>query len=175
MRKSLQVERMRELGTLFLHIAESETETRKNHLDMGEPTMVDEEQAYPEDVCGTVACHGGWADWLLPSVIKKTYLDYSCDVDFEVGHDKISHFIGMENLTRFMSSFHEIWGNRHGCRMFESSEAFYSMHQTKHRKVTLKDVGIHWLKVADRYEASGVNYNVWNLSYEKRMALISAS
>ena len=143
-----QIENMRILGMTFLNLAESEPAECK----------VDMSEVYAEPVCETVACHAGW--WAV-AITKGTKFDRSLcynymgpirfGFSYKYAAASMAQFLGfndMDSLQNWARDNSNLWGNVHGCYMFLNPKAFKCTPET----ITLKKIGLHWLKVADRCE-----------------------
>lgn len=97
--------------------------------------------------CGTIACHGGW--WAVANKIKTN--------DYADGAKHMAQTLGFEDVTALKVWAHrnpQIWGNYHGGDMFQSRLAFGV---EPYEEITLKDIGNHWLGVAERYKQAHLN------------------
>lgn len=125
-------DRCDELGMLFLSLWEENSELKVNMND----------GSFSE--CGTVACHAGWF-----AVANNKEQGYNRGAkryyDYEDAAKELSVFIGMKYLETWAHSNPSLWGNPWGLSMFLNKRTF-----KKGGNVTLKDIGIHWLKVAER-------------------------
>ena len=135
-------DRCKDLGALFLMIdgEPSKKELRMMKIDWPNKNLDNN----VEGACGTAACHAGWFAWASE---KNNEFDGS----FGMAADKLAKFIGVddrETLQSWAGNNWFLWGNKDGRWMFEGYWCF----STDGRVPTLKDIGIHWLKVAERIE-----------------------
>ncbi len=144
-------ERCRELGTFFLII---DGEPTMKEIRMGEASWPNEKlDKNSRHGCGTQACHAGWFGWgcgvdhLVPGPRNGFENDYVYQAN------KIAQFVGVKN-SNYLESWAEtnprLWGNGYGVSMFCGRHAFG---ENLGEQPTIKQIGIHWLKVADRIEA----------------------
>jgi len=136
MTKETRVEKMRELGKLFIKLHIDKPEARVNMVETN------------FNVCGTVACHAGWY-----AVANGISIDYDKDYDFESSANEMAEFLGFSDQTSlavWAGDKSIIWGNNSGSEMFYGAEAFGE----NESKLTLNVIGKHWLGVADRLEQS---------------------
>jgi len=141
-------DRCRELGTLFLMI---DAEPTTKEVNMGEISWPNDNLNSNTRIgCGTQACHAGWFAWGCD-------IDNLCGThnvrsfDYEDSADKMAIFLGqddMESLKDWADDNQGLWGNDCGVYLFSSNSSIKDQDI-----ITLKDIGIHWLKVADRIEA----------------------
>ena len=162
MSKTKQIERMKELGMLFIGLHEAEEDAG---VDMNEPRV---KHTYH---CGTVACHAGW--FVIAHHESRDIEELKWEVNYEKGVEAMNKFLGIrnpehDNLSYYMDKHPQVWGNQNGGHMFNSKKAFvrYSRlgkvcreDEEKHRNFSLKVIGEHWLQVAERYELSDVRFN----------------
>jgi len=142
--KHPNVAKCRELGMLFLNLHESDPACR---VEMGETRF---------SLCGTAACHAGWFQ-----VSKGRSWGFLNNIGYEEGSRDIARFLGFYGkhpegkLESWAEDNPDLWGNKDGDGMFCSSDAFYSTPPTltKPHNMSIKHIGLHWLKVADRIEA----------------------
>lgn len=141
--------------------------TCKPHLDMMRGTI----DRYP---CGTIACFGGFyalakateeqtEKWYGAAISYKGKVIIGSQqlskskivsepVSFVSGADMLAKDLGFSSrygLELWAGKNPKLWGNKSGGRMFFSSDAFNSTHET----ITLTVIVEHWLMVADRIEA----------------------
>jgi len=145
-------ERCRELGTLFLMIDEEPSEKRVNMMNGSWPN----ETLDTIGECGTVSCHAGWLAWGMGADTNATngkgFMHYAHILAEFVGKDSAN------DLTVWAATNTGLWGNENGGGMFHDSYAFSNRTENEPwRATTLKEIGIHWLKVADRIEAHEKN------------------
>ena len=99
--------------------------------------------------CGSPACHAGWFNVALGlgEVIS----------NYMYGADRMAAYLGFangEHLQYWAENNPKLWGNHFGYSMFSSSLAFGKlMFSNDTDLLTVKDIGNHWLKVADRLAA----------------------
>lgn len=130
-------DRCRELGMIFLSLAESEPPECK--VDMYESSYW---------ACGTVACHAGWFG--VSQLGKRNYRRYS----YDKAADDMARFLDCEcsySLRNWAQRNPSLWGNDAGDGMFGTGFDFFRK-PFGVMKPTLKHIGKHWLKVADRIE-----------------------
>lgn len=104
-------------------------------------------------VCGTVACHAGW--FAVARGLSRKNLRFFNDEPYEFADsaDEMAQFLGFVgrySLREWAARCPQLWGNTHGEAMFY----VYSAFGVPESKLTLKTIGIHWLEVADRVEAT---------------------
>lgn len=137
--KHLKIENIRILADTFLLL----------HEDGGKVYM---RQTYFHP-CGTVACHAGWF-----AVARGKKLDYGKSYTYMSSADEMAKFLGLksfDNLPEWAHKNPKIWGNHRGEFMFSRPIAFG---KRENQELTLKDIGIHWHKIADRLEELNNNY-----------------
>jgi len=130
----LNIEAARDMGMLFLNLHES----GNAKVDMREVDF---------QACGTVACHAGWY------AISRG-LSWCVDCHFAHAADGMAKELGFEgrkSLEHYFEESPELWGNNLAEGMFCLDEAFGNR---KDEPLTLEDIGLHWLKVADRCEVA---------------------
>jgi len=119
-----------------------------------------------EHICGTPACHGGWAAAFgLVGCSVKRLNDGS--IDYNDGADGISEFLGFPPPRKAIDECllidwarlnPDIWGNDYGDCIFSKNIAF---DKCFFKEITLKDIADHWLKVAKRlYKLQELNLKV---------------
>lgn len=124
--------KVRELANIFLTLANERPDAE---VDMGE---------YKFNSCCTIACHAGWFGIAMG---KECGYDYG----FSNSAEEMANFLGFDNRWRleiWARDNPKLWGNRYGLDMFSDREAF----GLKDREPTLKEIGKHWHKVANRIE-----------------------
>lgn len=127
------------LAETFLNLHESVPKATK--VEMGEPNF---------QKCRTIACHAGWFG-LARSKFSNGY-------SYEDSADDMAKFLGIVNrfeLKDWAENNPDLWGNHDGDGMFCSAHAFgkglaYYKSVWKYKPLTLKHIGNHWAKVADR-------------------------
>lgn len=146
--KKKLVEAMNVLGMTFLAL-DVESKCFAKDTCSPEPTVDMMDVKY--EPCGTIACHAGWFG--IAADIKDT--PTFARNGFGMFHEAIptlARHLGFEtraDIEDWASENHKLWGNLRGAAMFNDEEAFGKTHS-----VTLKDIGLHWLKVAARVKAS---------------------
>lgn len=130
--KHPNIENIRVLADTFLLLSESDPEAKVNMKDA---------EFHP---CGTTACHAGW---FAVSQGKESAYNYGF-MDAAKEMARFLGFNGHHELTDWVEDNRKLWGNRYGARMFGGREAF----GLEDREPTLKEIGEHWLAVADRIE-----------------------
>lgn len=137
--KQKRIERMRELGNIFLKLHKERPDAK---VDMTEHRF------HP---CGTTACHAGWFAAYNGDDSKAACKNF---MSAKREMAKFLYFDTDMNLEMWAEQNWDIWGNYSGGYMFYSKGAFGFYDEDN--ELTLKDIGNHWLGVADRYEASEV-------------------
>ena len=97
--------------------------------------------------CGTPACFGGYLFFLYDERTKAEDLEdfdmknlLLADLDYGYGAKKFSEALGFssrDHLECFLEDKPEIWGNKHGDKLFSSKEAFEIYPDYP---ITLKDI-----------------------------------
>lgn len=130
-----RIEKMRVLGMTFLFLDIEGPNVNKVNMLSG--------SFHP---CGTHACHAGF---FAIANNKENDIDYS----FNDSAGEMAQYLGFKksrDLELWALENPKMWGNNYGEHMFCTSYSFMKTFDT----ITLKDIGLHWLKVADRCEES---------------------
>ena len=130
-----RIEKMRVLGMAFIGLHEEDSD---NQVEMATGQF---------KVCGTIACHAGWHSIMM----NKSRTEEFTFTDAAIEMAKYLEFKDDRDLEYWAAINKKLWGNKNGKYMFLSPQAFGRTYN-----VTLKDIGLHWLKVADRCEESMV-------------------
>lgn len=136
---SLNIEKAKLLGMLFLNMYEAEPEAE---VDMMESDFYS---------CTTIACHAGW--FAIAREKERVFDDLknTYTYDFDHSADEMARFLGFSDslaLKNWTVDNPKLWGNGFGRDMFCSWDAFGG----RNYEMTLKTIGLHWLKVAGRAE-----------------------
>ncbi len=132
------VEKARHVGMTFLLLAASRP---KAEVDMAEGRF---------EVCGTVACHAGWFA-VANGESRANGWSFCSAADYMARELGFADQYDLETWATDKS----LWGNNKGAYMFIDKMAF----DVKDR-LTLKRIGRHWLKVADRVETKELKNDV---------------
>jgi len=140
----LNFKNARILGDFFLNIQESAPSAK---IDM-------QDTRWSGSDCGTTGCHAGWFAWARSKV---HFVDYDhANIKYYVYNysaNEMAEFLGFEDryeLEYWGENNEKIWGNSFGDDMFTSAKAFGK--ENCNDSLSLKTIGLHWLKVADRAE-----------------------
>ena len=136
MTKKTFANRARILGTTFLFLHEEAP--KENRVDMVNPNV---------NICGTTACHAGWFASGYFKERPDIYFDYW---DSGTIMAKYLGFGGSWGLEMWAERNPKVWGNTQGGGILSNPYAFG---KSRHN-ITLEDIGLHWLQVADRIEAA---------------------
>lgn len=102
-----------------------------------------------ENVCNTVACHGGAACLILKELIPADNM--SRDRYYTSGMEAINQYLGFDSygqLTRWADDNPDLWGIRHGRHMF-NYEGYRAFGFTKDGICTLLDIA-NWYSLVSR-------------------------
>lgn len=140
--KHPNVEKVFELATMFLSLHEATNGMATVNLMETDVPKGKEADMHP---CKTTACHAGWFGFMQDTSRKrgKSFMTYT---------QRMGQFLGFKKeyeLTSWAKEYPMLWGNTWGRGMFAEGQAFGKQ---SGEKVTLEDIGNHWLKVGERLE-----------------------